>query len=140
MTTQDKEKGKIYNVIDDDPDMPITTARMGKPAPNFKAMSTNGLMDFMTWLGDSWGILLSHPAPFTPICTTEMGSLALHAKKFKKRNVRLCAVSCEDVKYLTDWIKDIKAFYNLDSFDVTLIADENRSIAYKYGLLEPTYR
>lgn len=79
--------GKIYcneviqtedNQFDNDPDMPRTQAKMGKKAPNFKANSTEGMIDLFEWLGDSWGIVFSHPAPFTPICTTEMGSIAKH--------------------------------------------------------------
>ena len=60
----------------DDPDMPMTQARMGKMVPNFVAETTQGEIDFHKWLGNSWGILFSHPAPFTPICTTEMGAMA----------------------------------------------------------------
>ena len=60
----------------DDPDMPPTQARMGKVVPNFVGESTEGVLDFHQWLGNSWGILFSHPAPFTPICTTEMGAMA----------------------------------------------------------------
>ena len=60
----------------DDPDMPTTQARMGRMVPNFVAETTQGEIDFHNWLGNSWGILFSHPAPFTPICTTEMGAMA----------------------------------------------------------------
>ena len=64
---------------EDEPDMPVTSARMGKRAPNFQAVSTEGVLDFYEWLGNSWGLLFSHPAPYTPVCTTEMGSLARHS-------------------------------------------------------------
>jgi hypothetical protein len=64
------------NLTNVDPDMPTTEARMGKEVPNFVAETTEGTIDFHQWLGGSWGILFSHPAPYTPICTTEMGSLA----------------------------------------------------------------
>ncbi|TRY73796.1 hypothetical protein TCAL_02198 [Tigriopus californicus] len=141
--------GKIYSneviqteddQFDDDPDMPRTQAKMGKKAPNFKANTTEGMIDLYEWLGDSWGVLFSHPAPFTPICTTEMGSIAKHYEAFKKRNVKLLGISCEDVNLLHDWAGDIKAYYGLEHFPVTLLADESRAVAYLYGLIEPTYR
>ena len=71
----------------DDPDMPPTQARMGKVVPNFVGESTEGVIDFHQWLGNSWGILFSHPAPFTPICTTEMGAMAFEheVRYFDKR-------------------------------------------------------
>ena len=63
-------------IRDYDPDMPATQARMGKVVPNFWAMTTDGKINLHEWLGESWGIVFSHPAPFTPICTSEMGSMA----------------------------------------------------------------
>ena len=73
----------------DDPDMPPTQARMGKVVPNFVGESTEGVIDFHQWLGNSWGILFSHPAPFTPVCTTEMGAMAFeHEVKYLKMRVK----------------------------------------------------
>ena len=74
----------------DDPDMPPTQARMGKVVPNFVGESTEGVIDFHQWLGNSWGILFSHPAPFTPICTTELGAMAFeHEVRFFYKRVKL---------------------------------------------------
>jgi len=75
-----------------DPDMPNTQARMGRIVPNFKAETTEGEIDLHKWLGNSWGLLFSHPAPFTPICTSEVGSLAKANEEFKKRNVKLLGI------------------------------------------------
>ena len=118
--------------FEEDPDMPICQARMGKVAPNFKAVTTEGVIDFHNWLGDSWGILFSHPAPFTPICTTEMGSMAQNYREFEERNVKLVGVSCENVKHLEDWVGDIKVFYGLDQFKISLLADEDRKVAHRF--------
>ena len=103
-------------------------------ADYFQAITTDGVIDFHAWLGDSWGLFFSHPAPFTPICTTEMGSLAMHLGQFKDRNVKLCGVSCENVKCLEDWIVDIKAYYRLKDFKICLLADEDRKVARMYVL------
>eukprot|EP00095_Tigriopus_kingsejongensis_P005626 maker-scaffold335_size202896-snap-gene-1.18 protein:Tk05626 transcript:maker-scaffold335_size202896-snap-gene-1.18-mRNA-1 annotation:"PREDICTED: peroxiredoxin-6-like" len=130
----------IEEGFDNDPDMPRTQARMGKKAPNFTGNTTEGRINLYDWLGESWGVLFSHPAPFTPICTTEMGSIAKHFQDFKKRDVKLLGISCEDVNLLHEWGADIKAYYGLEEFPVTLLADEGRSVAYLYGLIEPTYR
>ena len=122
------------------PDMPLSQARMGREVPNFSAMTTEGTIDFHEWLGTSWGLLFSHPAPFTPICTTEMGSLAKYHREFEARDVKLLGVSCEDVSLLNLWSTDIKAYHKLEKFPITLLADEDRKLAFQFGLIEPTYR
>ena len=122
------------------PDMPLSQARMGREVPNFSAMTTEGMIDFHEWLGTSWGLLFSHPAPFTPICTTEMGSLAKYHQEFEARDVKLLGVSCEDVSLLNLWSTDIKAYHKLEKFPITLLADEDRKVAFQFGLIEPTYR
>ena len=99
-----------------------------------------GMIDFHEWLGNSWGLLFSHPAPFTPICTTEMGSLAKYHEEFEARDVKLLGISCEDVSLLVEWSIDIKAYHKLEKFPITLLADEDRKVAFQYGLIEPTYR
>ena len=78
--TESVERTSVKDMSTEDPDMPQTQARMGRPVPNFRAMTTEGEINFHKWLGKSWGLLFSHPAPFTPICTTEVGSLALASK------------------------------------------------------------
>ncbi|HQV60977.1 MAG TPA: redoxin domain-containing protein, partial [Chitinophagaceae bacterium] len=80
---------------------------LGDIAPNFKAKTTAGDIDFHEYLGDSWGILFSHPADFTPVCTTELGRTALLQEEFKKRNVKVLAVSVDPLDSHQSWVKDI---------------------------------
>ena len=121
---------KVKDWSSEDPDMPVTQARMGRIVPNFKAMTTEGEIDFHRWLGNSWGLLFSHPAPFTPICTTEMGSLAKAHEEFAKRDVKLMGVSCEEVNALHNWADDIKSYCDIEEFPITLLADEDRKVAF----------
>ena len=116
MTSKVWDNKIIRGSREEDPDMPPSQARMGKEVPNFTAMTTEGLIDFHEWLGSSWGLLFSHPAPFTPICTTEMGSLAKHHEDFEKRDVKLLGISCEDVSLLHSWSEDISAYYKLQRY------------------------
>ena len=85
----------------------MATLRLGDTAPNFVQESSIGNIDFYTWLGSSWGILFSHPADYTPVCTTELGATAKLADEFKKRNIKAIALSVDSVDSHLGWIKDI---------------------------------
>lgn len=110
--------------------------RLGDPAPNFKAMTTAGEIDFYEYLGDGWGILFSHPADFTPVCTTELGKTALLQEEFRKRNVKVLAVSVDPMDRHMSWIGDINETQNC-VVDFPLIADDDRSVATLYGMIHP---
>lgn len=112
---------------------------LGDPFPNFKCETTVGTIDFHQWLGDSWGILFSHPADYTPVCTTELARAAQLAHVFKQKGVKIIALSCDSVDSHHGWIKDIEAFGELPDgpFPYPIIADEKREIAVKLGMLDP---
>src|ERR1700685_4121910 len=81
--------------------------RLGDVAPNFSATTTEGVIDFHSWLGNSWGVLFSHPAAFTPVCTTELGTVARIKGEFEKRNVKVIAISVDPVEPTQKWVADI---------------------------------
>ena len=81
--------------------------RLGDVAPNFSAATTEGTIDFHQWLGNSWGVLFSHPADYTPVCTTELGTVARTKGEFEKRNVKVIAVSVDPLESHRGWIRDI---------------------------------
>lgn len=111
---------------------------LGDVFPNFTANSTHGNIKFHSYLGDSWGILFSHPADFTPVCTTELGRVAKIAPEFAKRNVKLVALSCDSVESHSGWIKDIQAYNNLPGeFPYPIVADDNRDLAVSLGMIDP---
>lgn len=111
---------------------------LGDVFPNFSAESTHGPIKFHTYLGDSWGVLFSHPADFTPVCTTELGRVAKLAPEFTKRNVKLIALSCDSVASHNGWIADIQAYNNLSGeFPYPIVADENRDLAVSLGMVDP---
>ncbi|HEY9364806.1 MAG TPA: peroxiredoxin [Chitinophagaceae bacterium] len=110
--------------------------RLGDIAPNFKAKTTAGEIDFYEFLGDSWGILFSHPADFTPVCTTELGKTALLDEEFKKRNVKVLAVSVDPLDKHHGWVKDINETQNCN-VGFPLIADEDRKVADLYDMIHP---
>jgi len=111
---------------------------LGDVFPNFTADSTVGKLTLHDYLGESWGILFSHPADYTPVCTTELGRVAQLAPEFTKRNVKLLAVSCDDVESHHGWIKDIQAYNNLTGdFAFPILADEKRDLAVKLGMVDP---
>jgi alkyl hydroperoxide reductase subunit AhpC len=82
--------------------------RLGEEAPNFKAQTTEGEIDFHEWLGDSWGVLYSHPADFTPVCTTELGRTAALKEEFAKRNAKVIALSVDPIEDHMKWLSDIR--------------------------------
>ena len=110
--------------------------RLGDPAPNFKAQTTEGEIDFYEYLGNGWGILFSHPADYTPVCTTELGRTASLKKEFEKRNVKVLAVSVDPLDKHYGWRNDINETQNV-SVDFPLIADEDRKVANLYGMIHP---
>lgn len=110
--------------------------RLGDMAPNFQAKTTAGDIDFYEYLGSSWGVLFSHPADFTPVCTTELGRTALLKEEFAKRNVKVLAVSVDPLDKHFSWVKDIDETQNC-TVDFPIIADENREVANLYGMIHP---
>lgn len=110
--------------------------RLGDTAPNFKAQTTKGNIDFYEFLGDGWGILFSHPADFTPVCTTELGRTALLAEEFAKRGVKAIAVSVDPLDSHNEWIKDINETQHC-VVDFPIIADADRHVATLYDMIHP---
>ena len=114
----------------------MNTIRLGDIAPNFTAKSTEGRLDFHEWLGDSWGMLVSHPADFTPVCTTELGTMANYKEEFEGRNVKVAAISVDPLDSHFEWIKDIEETQNAQ-LEFPLIADDKREISELYGMIHP---
>ena len=110
--------------------------RLGDIAPNFTAETTAGKIDFYEFLGDGWGVLFSHPADFTPVCTTELGKTALLQDEFEKRNVKVLAVSVDPLDKHIGWVKDINETQNTD-VKFPLIADPEKKVATAYGMIHP---
>lgn len=110
--------------------------RLGDIAPNFTAETSVGKIDFYEYLGDGWGVLFSHPADYTPVCTTELGKTALLQDEFAKRNVKVLAVSVDSLERHEGWIKDINETQNAD-VRFPIIADPERKVATAYGMIHP---
>ena len=110
--------------------------RLGDIAPNFQAKTTAGDIDFYEFLGNGWGILFSHPADYTPVCTTELGKTALLQEEFAKRNVKVLAVSVDPLESHKGWIKDINETQNCN-VGFPIIADEDRKVATLYDMIHP---
>lgn len=110
--------------------------RLGDIAPNFKAKSTVGEIDLYEYLGDSWGVLFSHPADFTPVCTTELGKTALLNGEFAKRNVKVLALSVDPLDKHKSWISDINETQGCD-VAFPIIADEDKTVANLYDMIHP---
>lgn len=110
--------------------------RLGDVAPDFTAETTAGTIKFHEWLGNSWGILFSHPADFTPVCTTELGSMAKLEPEFRKRNVKVLAVSVDPVDSHRKWIQDINETQNCN-VQYPIIADPEFKVANLYGMIHP---
>lgn len=110
--------------------------RLGDVAPNFKAQTTAGQIDFYEYLGDGWGILFSHPADYTPVCTTELGKTALLQEEFAKRNVKVLAVSVDPLDKHLGWVKDINETQHT-TVNFPIIADEDRHVATLYDMIHP---
>ncbi|UCD74154.1 MAG: peroxiredoxin [Phycisphaerales bacterium] len=109
------------------------TLMLGDPAPNFTADTTQGWINFHDWLGDSWGILFSHPADFTPVCTTEFAAMARLQPKFEMRSVKVIGLSTDDLQSHHEWVKDIERTLNV-RITFPIIADPDRIIADLYRM------
>lgn len=112
------------------------TLRLGDVAPDFTQDSTHGVINFHEWLGDSWGVLFSHPADFTPVCTTELGLTAKLKDEFDKRNVKAIALSVDPVDSHHSWVGDIEETQSC-IVGFPIIADENRKVSTLYDMIHP---
>ncbi len=110
--------------------------RLGDIAPDFTAETTEGTINFHEWLGNGWGILFSHPKDYTPVCTTELGRVANLKDEFKKRNVKVLALSVDPITDHKGWIKDINETQHC-TVNYPLIADPERKIATMYDMIHP---
>ena len=110
--------------------------RLGDTAPNFQAKTTAGDLDFYEYLGSGWGVLFSHPADYTPVCTTELGKTALLQDEFAKRNVKVLAVSVDPLDKHIGWVKDINETQHV-TVGFPIIADSDRTVANLYGMIHP---
>ena len=114
----------------------MATLRIGDTAPNFTQESSTGTIDFYDWAGDSWVVLFSHPADFTPVCTTELGRTAALSGEFARRNVKPIAISVDPVDKHREWIADIDETQDT-TVDFPILADPDRKIAELYDLIHP---
>jgi len=114
----------------------MATLRLGDEAPDFTAETSEGKINFHQWLGDSWGILFSHPADFTPVCTTELGTVSKYKAKFDKRNVKVMALSVDGLESHEKWIKDINETQDT-TVNFPIIADEDRKVSDLYDMIHP---
>lgn len=110
--------------------------RLGDIAPNFKADTSIGEIDFHTYIDGSWAVLYSHPADYTPVCTTELGRTAQLKSEFEKRNVKVLALSVDSVSEHLGWIKDINETQSTN-VDFPIIADESREVSELYDMIHP---
>lgn len=110
--------------------------QLGDTVPNFTQQSTEGEIDFYDWAGDSWVILFSHPADFTPVCTTELGQVARLQSEFAKRNVKTLALSVDDLDSHAEWVKDIEETQQVE-VNYPLLSDADRAVSDLYGMIHP---
>src|SRR5579884_119419 len=110
--------------------------QLGDEAPDFTADTTEGTINFHEWLGDGWGVLFSHPKDFTPVCTTELGTVAKLKDDFAKRNAKVIAVSVDPLESHERWIPDINETQQT-TVNYPLIADPDRKVADLYGMIHP---
>ncbi|WP_010180569.1 peroxiredoxin [Aquimarina agarilytica] len=114
----------------------MAVLRLGDIAPDFTAKTSQGDINFHEWLGDSWGVLFSHPADYTPVCTTELGTVAKYSDQFKKRNVKVAALSVDGVDSHMGWISDINETQDT-TVNFPIIADEDRKVSDLYDMIHP---
>lgn len=114
----------------------MSTIRLGDKAPDFTADSSMGTLNLYDYLGESWGILFSHPADFTPVCTTELGTAANFKPEFDKRNVKMMALSVDGADSHNEWIKDINEVQKT-TVNFPIIADEDKKVATLYDMIHP---
>ncbi|KEO74209.1 peroxiredoxin [Anditalea andensis] len=110
--------------------------RLGDIAPDFTAESTEGKINFHEYLGDSWGILFSHPADYTPVCTTELGAVAKLKEEFGRRNTKVIALSVDGLESHKGWVKDINETQHTE-VNFPIIADEDKKVAQLYDMIHP---
>ena len=110
--------------------------QLGDTAPDFTAETTEGKINFYEYLGNSWGVLFSHPGDFTPVCTTELGRMASLKDEFAKRNTKIIAVSVDPLDKHLSWRNDINSTQNV-SVEYPIIADDDKKVANLYGMLHP---
>ncbi|WP_127142007.1 peroxiredoxin [Flagellimonas marinaquae] len=114
----------------------MATLRLGDTAPDFTAVTSEGTLNFYEYLGDSWGILFSHPADFTPVCTTELGTAAKFKDEFDKRNVKMMALSVDGADSHAEWIKDINETQGTE-VNFPIVADVERKVSDLYDMIHP---
>ncbi|NJB72484.1 alkyl hydroperoxide reductase subunit AhpC [Saonia flava] len=114
----------------------MATIRLGDMAPDFTADSSLGMINLYDYLGDGWGILFSHPADFTPVCTTELGTASKFKDEFAKRNVKMMALSVDGAASHNEWIQDINETQNT-KVDFPIIADEDKKVSNMYDMIHP---
>jgi thioredoxin-dependent peroxiredoxin len=112
--------------------------QLGDTAPDFTAETTRGKIGFHDWLGSSWGLFFSHPRDFTPVCTTELGRVALLERQFEQRSVKLIGLSIDNVVSHEHWLHDIRDTQGVN-VGFPIVADVDRSIAKLYGMLHPNH-
>lgn len=112
------------------------TLRLGDTAPDFTATTTEGTLSFHEWLGNSWGVLFSHPKDFTPVCTTELGYTARMKPEFDKRNVKVVGLSVDPLDSHVDWAKDIEETQGV-ALNFPVIADVDRKVSDLYDMIHP---
>jgi len=110
--------------------------RLGDEAPNFTAETTQGTVNFHDWLGDGWGILFSHPKDYTPVCTTELGTMANMTEDFKRRNVKVLAISVDPLDSHKGWVNDINETQSCN-VSYPIIADPEKKVANLYDMIHP---
>ncbi len=110
--------------------------RLGDIAPNFKAQTSIGEIDLYEYLGDGWGVLFSHPADYTPVCTTELGKTAQLAEEFRKRNVKVLALSVDTLDRHTGWVNDINETQHTN-VNFPIISDADRKVSDLYDMIHP---
>ena len=114
----------------------MATLRLGDIAPDFTQDSTEGRIEFHKWLGNSWGVLFSHPKDFTPVCTTELGATAKLKAEFDKRNVKVVAVSVDPIDSHKGWVGDIEETQGC-AVNFPILADPDRKVADLYDMIHP---
>ena len=114
----------------------MKSIRIGDEAPDFTTATTEGTIKFHEWIGDKWAVLFSHPKDFTPVCTTELGTVAKLKPEFDKRNVKVMAISVDNVSSHNEWIKDINETQHT-KVNFPLIGDENKTVATLYDMIHP---
>eukprot|EP00753_Platysulcus_tardus_P008270 PLAT15863.1.p1 GENE.PLAT15863.1~~PLAT15863.1.p1 ORF type:complete len:245 (-),score=96.70 PLAT15863.1:84-791(-) len=118
----------------------LASLRLGDVAPDFTQDSTDGEINFHEYIEGKWAILMSHPADYTPVCTTELGAFSARKEEFAARNVVLLALSTDGVESHAGWIEDIKDTQDVPSLGFPILGDEDHKVSELYGMLDQTQR